>query len=143
MSGVFDRLQKELDIRKREQGISPIELADLPPKLRRIMRMMLREVVMKYTDLCVKIEALPAAQQLGRDELDAALETLVEQNWLVRYGQGDLVSYKVNLRRRAGSQLGKDIWSALGDRIIAEKETRMSQSQASQTGAPEGQATET
>jgi hypothetical protein len=117
MSGVFDRLQKQLDIRKREEGISPLELADLPPKLRKIMRMMLREVVMKYTDLCAAVDALPQAQQLSRDELDSALRTLVEQNWLVRYGQGDLVSYKVNLRRKAGSQLDKDIWSALNDRI--------------------------
>jgi hypothetical protein len=119
MSGVFDRLQKQLDIRKREEGISPLELSDLPPKLRRIMRMMLREVVMKYTDLCVAVAALPQAQQLSREELDSSLRTLVEQNWLLRYGQGDLVSYKVNLRRKAGSQLDKDIWSALNDRIAA------------------------
>ena len=119
MSGVFDRLQKQLDIHKREEGISPLELADLPPKLRKIMRMMLREVVMKYTDLCVAVAALPQAQQLSREELDSSLSTLVEQNWLVRYGQGDLVSYKVNLRRKAGSQLDEDIWSALNDRISA------------------------
>jgi hypothetical protein len=119
MSGVFDRLQKQLDIRKREEGISPLELADLPPRLRRIMRMMLREVVMKYTDLCKAVDALPQAQQLSREELDSSLEILVEQSWLVRYGQGDLVSYKVNLRRKAGSQLDQDIWSALDDRITA------------------------
>jgi len=119
MSGVFDRLQKQLEIRKREEGISPLELTDLPPRLRRIMRMMLREVVMKYTDLCAAVDALPEAQQLSREELDSALGTLVEQNWLVRYGQGELVSYKVNLRRKAGSQLDKDIWSALNDRIVA------------------------
>ncbi len=114
---VFDRLQKQLDIRKREEGISAIELSDLPPNLRRVMRMMLREVVMKYTDLVVAVEALPPAQRLSRAELDSALKVLVEQNWLLRYGEGDLMSFRVNLRRRAGSQLGQDIWSALQNRI--------------------------
>ncbi|MBN1149165.1 MAG: hypothetical protein JXA78_18035 [Anaerolineales bacterium] len=124
MSSVFDRLQKQLEIQKREEGISALDLADLPPEMRRIMRLMLREVVMKYTDLCKAVEAMPAAQRLSRNELDSALKTLVEQNWLLRFGQAEMVSYKVNLRRKAGSQLGKDIWSALDSRIGADKENK-------------------
>lgn len=116
---IFERLKKQLDIRKREEGISAIELADLPPNLRKIMRMMLREVVMKYTDLAGAVEAMPPANRLSRAELDAALGVLVEQNWLLRYGEGELMSYRVNLRRRAGSQLNQDIWSALQDRITS------------------------
>jgi hypothetical protein len=119
---VFDRLKQQLDIQKREQGISALDIADLPPNLRKIMRMMLREVVMKHTELVVAVEAMPAANRMTQAELDAALKTLVEQNWLVRYGSGDLMSFKVNLRRRAGSQLGQDIWSALGNRIASSKE---------------------
>jgi len=114
---VFDRLQNQLEIRKREEGITALDIADLPPNLRRVMRLMLREVVMKYNDLIPTVEALPPANRLSRADLDAALDTLVEQNWLVRYGQGEFVSYKVNLRRKAGSQLGKDIWSALEAKI--------------------------
>jgi hypothetical protein len=122
MSGVFDRLQRQLDIRKREEGISALEIADLPPKVRRVMRLMLREVVMKHTDLVAAVEALPPDNRLSRAELDSALKTLVEQNWLTRYGSlsgpgSELLSYRVNLRRKAGSKLDKDIWSALGDRI--------------------------
>ena len=113
MPGVFDRLQKQLDIRKREEGISPIELRDLPPNLRKVMRMMLREVVMKYTDLCKAVDAMSDADRLSRPELDSALAALVEANWLMRYGQDEFTSYKVNLRRRAGSQLGQDVWSHL------------------------------
>ncbi|MEW5872748.1 MAG: hypothetical protein AB1894_26045 [Chloroflexota bacterium] len=116
---IFDRLQKQLEIRKREEGISALELADLPPNLRKIMRMMLREVVMKYTDLLRAVEAMPPANRLSRAELDSALDVLVEQNWLLRYGDGELMSFRVNLRRRAGSQLGQDIWSALQGRIAA------------------------
>jgi hypothetical protein len=120
---IFERLQKKLEIQKREQGISALDIADLPPNLRKIMRLMLREVVMKYSELVKAVENLPPTNRLTQPELDAALETLVEQNWLVRYGSGELMSYKVNLRRRAGSQLGQDIWSALGDRIASSKKS--------------------
>lgn len=120
MSGIFDRLQKQLDIRKREEGISPLDIADLPPNLRKIMRMMMREVVMKYTDLCLAVDAMPEASRLSRKDLEAALATLVEQNWLMRYGEGEFTSYRVNLRRKSGSKLDKDIWSTLGDKIVSE-----------------------
>jgi hypothetical protein len=115
--GVFDRLQQQLDIRKREEGISALEITDLPPSLRRVMRLMLREVVMKYTDLCVSVEAMPQVDRPSRTELDQALTTLVEQNWLSCYGEGEFTSYRVNLRRKAGSQLGQDVWSALDAKI--------------------------
>ena len=117
MPGIYDRLQKQLEVAKREEGISPIEIAELPPNLRKVMRLMLREVVMKYTDLQAAIEEMPAASRVPAGELQAALNTLVEQNWLTRYGTGEFTSYRVNLRRRAGSVLGKDIWSALDARI--------------------------
>jgi len=118
MSGVFDRLQRQLDIQKREQGISPLELADLPPNLRKIMRLMLRQVAMKYAELCKVVDELPTAQRLAHAELDQALQTLVEQNWLLRSGEGDMITYRVNLRRRAGSNLDKDVWAALDQKII-------------------------
>ncbi len=111
MPGVYDRLSKALEISRRENGISPLDLADLPPALRRLMRLMLREVVMKYSDLRSQ------ANDLAPAELDAALQTLTAQHWLSRYGEGELTCYRVNLRRRAGSRLNPDIWSALEARI--------------------------
>jgi hypothetical protein len=118
---IFDRLKKQLEIQKREQGISALELTDLPPNLRKIMRLMLREVVMKYNEICTAVEAMPQASRMTQAELDSALKTLVEQNWLIRSGEGEFLSYRVNLRRKAGSQLGKDIWAALDSRIVSTK----------------------
>ena len=122
MSSVFDRLQKQLDIRKREQGISPLEIAYLPPNLRQVMRMMLREVVMKHTEIIKRVEAMPEALRMNQADLEAALAELVKQNWLMRYGEGEFTSYKVNLRRKEGSRLGQDIWSSLDARIGASKQ---------------------
>jgi hypothetical protein len=121
MPTVFERLQKQLDIRKREQGISALEITDLPPNLRKVMRLMLREVVMKYDEITAAVEAMPPANRMSRAELDHALNVLTEQNWLLRTGQAEFLSYRVNLRRKAGSQLGQDVWSALDKRISAGK----------------------
>jgi hypothetical protein len=125
MPGIFDRLQKQLEVRKREQGISALEIRDLPANLRKVMRLMLREVVMKYADLVAAVEAMPEDKQRGdrlsRAELDSALATLVEQNWLLCFGEGEFVSYRVNLRRKAGIQDSGDVWAALNARIAAGK----------------------
>ena len=40
---------------------------------------------------------------------------------VVRHGKGELVTYRVNLRARRGSQLGQDIWGALESRITTSK----------------------
>jgi hypothetical protein len=124
MPGVFDRLQNQLNIRKREEGISPLDIADLPPELRKVMRLMLREVVMKYTDLCASVAASDARNRLSQHDLDTSLDKLVEQNWLRRRGEGELMTYQVNLRRKAGSSLDTDIWSALEGRMGASKTTK-------------------
>lgn len=117
MPGVYDRLQKALEVTKREEGISPIEIAELPPNLRDVVRLMLREGAMKYRDLCTAIAADLPGNCMSPAELDAALEALVNQNWVSRYGSGELTSYRVNLRRRTSSRLSTDIWSALDYRI--------------------------
>ena len=46
MPGVFDRLNKAIEIKKKMEGISALDLIDLPPLLRKIMRLMLREIKM-------------------------------------------------------------------------------------------------
>ena len=117
MTSIFERLQHQLDIQKREQGISALELTDLPPNLRRIMRLLLRELVLKYSQIIKANEGFPEANRMARADLDSALSTLVEQNWLLSSGEGEFLSYRVNLRRKAGSALDQDIWTALNARI--------------------------
>jgi hypothetical protein len=117
MPGVFDRLNKEIEDKNKEGGITPLDLAGLPPALRKIMRLMLREIQLSYPDLCNAMDAIPAAERLSRADLDSALSTLYQQSWLIRIGEGERAIYKVNLRRRAGSTLAAGIWSALDGKI--------------------------
>jgi hypothetical protein len=118
---IFDRLQKVLDVQKQEEGISAGDIAQLPPALRKIMRMLLREIEMTYAAICAAMEALPEADRLSRKELDQALDTLTVQNWLIRRGEGEGLNYTVNLRRKAGSQLGLNFWNALDAKIAENK----------------------
>ena len=116
MGGIFDRLKKLLEEREA-QGITALDLADLPDDYKRIMLMILRNAQMTYPELCDAVDNLPEAERISREALDRALETLLEDNWLIRLGMEDLHTYKVNLRRRPGSDLSQDIWSNLDARI--------------------------
>ncbi|MFO7583619.1 MAG: hypothetical protein R6W69_02735 [Anaerolineales bacterium] len=116
MSGVFDRLQKRLEIETQEGGISPLDLAALPPLLRKIMRYLLREYELTYAEIQEWAEDLSDAE---RAELDPALDELTRQFWLIRRGEGERVRYQANLRRKAGSKLAQGVWGALNSRIAA------------------------
>lgn len=122
MPGVFDRLQKEIENKQQEGGITALDLADLPPSLRKIMRLMLRELQMDYPRLCEAMDAMPEAERLSRADLDSALDTLTKQFWLIRLGEGKRAIYKVNLRRKSGSTLADGIWSNLDSKLKGKPE---------------------
>lgn len=117
MPGLFDRLDKEIKGSQKEGGISPLDLAKLPPSLRKIMRLMLRELQLSYPRMCEVMDAVPEQDRLTRAELDDALSTLTDQFWLIRIGEKEKAIYKVNLRRKAGSTLMSGIWSSLDEKL--------------------------
>jgi len=117
MPSVFDRLQKEIEDKGGEGGITALDLADLSPTLRKIMRLMLRELQLSYPQLTEAIAALPEEQRLSQKDLDEALDTLTAQSWLTRIGQGEKAIYKVNLRRKAGSKLASGVWNSLDEKL--------------------------
>jgi hypothetical protein len=117
MSGVFDRLQKRMEIESQEGGISPLALADLPPLLRKIMRYMLREYELPYGEICEWAAELPEAERPSQADLDQALDLLSKQFWLIKRGEGERVHYQANLRRKAGSKIAQGVWNVLGNKI--------------------------
>ena len=120
MAGVFDRLQNKIEDKKEEGGITALDLVDLPPSLRDIMRLMLRRLKMTYPELCAAVDKMPEKQRITYQALDSALNTLTRQFWLIRLGEGEQAIYKVNLRRKAGSNLKDNIWSSLGSKLEEE-----------------------
>jgi hypothetical protein len=117
MSGIFDRLQKQMEVESQKDGISPLDLAALPPLLRKIMRYMLREYEMLYSEICQWAKELPEEERPSQAELDQALEMLSKQFWLIKRGEGERTRYQANLRRKAGSKLAQGAWNVLDSKI--------------------------
>lgn len=117
MPGVFDRLNKQIESKQQEGGISPLDLAELSPELRKIMKLMLRELQMTYPRLCEVVDAMPEKERLSRKLLDDTLSTLTQQFWLTRIGENEKAIYKVNLKRKSGSTLAAGIWSSLDQKL--------------------------
>lgn len=117
MSGLFDKLQDEIEGRDKEGGISPLDLAELSRPLRKIIKFMLREVEQSFEGLWDAVTAMEEEDQMTRDELGKTLETLTKQGWLISMGEKGQMKYKVNLRRKPGSRLAQGIWNALDEKI--------------------------
>ena len=127
MGGLFDKLQNQIENRSQEGGISAIDIASLPPTLRKIMRLMLRENEMTYTAIREAVEAMPEADRLSQSDLSDALNALTAESWLIRLGQDETITYRVNLRRKAGSGLGGAIWARLESRLEQNKTSAQGQ----------------
>ena len=128
MTGLFDKLQNEIENRKGDGGISPLDLAELPSQLRKIMRYMLREVEVTFDHLWEHAESLAEAEAMTKDELSGAIKTLTKQGWLISMGEKEKTKYRVNLRRKRGSNLPGSIWAALDDKIEQRDKADSSQS---------------
>jgi hypothetical protein len=119
MSGVFDRLTNKLggDQDDSSKGPSPIELASLPQVQRTIMRTLLRELEMTDPALRQAMAELPEDRRPSDADIDEAIKELTRDGWVIKMGEGQVITYKTNLRRRAPSTLAKSIWSALDSKI--------------------------
>jgi hypothetical protein len=117
MSDLFDRLQNEMDIRAKEDGITALDLTELPTPLRRIMRKMLRALELSREEIAEIFNELPSDEQKEVKDLPEALNILTKQGWLIELGEGEKTRYKANLRRKRGSELAADIFNKLDERI--------------------------
>lgn len=121
MSGVFDRLNKKLGDQDDSGGISPMDLAKLPPVQRQIMRLLLRELDMKDSEVRQAFADMPEDKRPAQADLEDALKELSREGWIIRMGEGDNISYRANIKRKPPSTLAKSIWASLDSRIEESK----------------------
>ena len=121
MSDLFDRLQNELDIRAKEDGITALDLTELPTPLRKIMRKMLRALELNKQEIAQIFSELPPEEQKEVKDLPDAINILTKQGWLIELGEGENIRYKANLRRKRGSGLAADIFNKLDERLSERK----------------------
>jgi DNA-binding MarR family transcriptional regulator len=107
--GIFNRVQKEIDARDKQEGISPADLLDLSSLLRRLMNRITRQG---------EITVEGAAEHLGEtlDNTRKMLNTLVEKGYLEREEREDGWVYRTRFARKRGRDIPAGIWSALGQR---------------------------
>lgn len=105
--GIFDSIQQEIEGREKREGITPADLLDLSPGVRRAMNRITR-----YG------EQTPAqvAEVLERpvDEIRQMLEGLAEKGYLEREKKEGVWVYQTRFARRRGRKIPGGIWSALG-----------------------------
>jgi hypothetical protein len=107
--GIFSRIQNEIDEREKQEGITPADLLDLSPGLRRLMNRITREG---------EQTAAQAAEylQLPADEVEEMLSSLVAKGYLEREKREDVWVYQTRFARKRGRDVPIGIWSALGER---------------------------
>jgi hypothetical protein len=110
MSGLFDRLQDEINARQKRVGLSPVDLLDLPADLAAVIRKIVRQNGLRLADIAAELNQAPADVQQTLDEL--------EKKGFVRHVevQGDLW-YKARFGRKADKSLSASVWGAL-DKVL-------------------------
>jgi len=111
--GIFDSIQEEIEAREKREGISPADLLDLSPPIRRVMNRITRGGAQTAVDV---------AQHLERpvDEVRQTLNGLAEKGYLEREKRGEVWIYRTRFARRRRRKIPGGIWSALGQ--LAEEE---------------------
>lgn len=122
---------------------SPTNMLDLPAAQLRIMRLMLRQGTLSYTNLLAELEKLPPEERLSRLDIDINLRQLVELGWLVREESPAQVLFKLGemnrtsaafkdqkpssgqptTRHSSGRERLSSFWSAV-DEVAAEQPSR-------------------
>jgi hypothetical protein len=95
-------------------GINILELTELPPIMRRILRLALNEAQVAYSTLHKNLVESAGEDQIDSSQLNETLEVLCRRRWLTVIETEPERAYKVNLRRKHGRTLVQGIWEALG-----------------------------
>ncbi|OQY24172.1 MAG: hypothetical protein DRJ03_06540 [Chloroflexi bacterium] len=112
--GIFNHIQDEIEMRNKKEGISPADLLELSPPLRRLMQHIARQGEMSATAAAEHLEEPPANTR-------KMLNDLVEKGYLEREEQKEGWVYKTRFARKRGRDIPAGIWSALGQRTSKEK----------------------
>lgn len=120
MAGLFDRLQDEINARDKNEGLSPIDLLDMPEALAGVINHIIRKNGMKLEDI---------AEELGQPvaETQTMLDELVQKGYIRRVEVRDEeIWYKAQFGRKADKALSMSIWSALDGVVEDEEKQRKS-----------------
>ncbi len=114
MAGMFNRLQDEIEARDSGEGLSPIDLLDMPEATATVINNIIRKNGMRLTDIAADLE-----QSL--EETRVVLDELVTKGYVRQIEVKNEIWYKAQFGRKADKVLSLGIWSSLDD-IMGETE---------------------
>jgi hypothetical protein len=83
-----------------DNAIKPTDLLALPGPQRKIMRVMLRMLSADHQEVLEVLNGLPPSERLNAREIEATLQVLVNNGWLVRSESGGNVGYTIGQIQR-------------------------------------------
>ena len=107
-SGLFNRLQDEIEARDSGKGLSPIDLLDMPEATATVINKIIRKNGMRLTDMAAELGQSP-------EETQNTLDSLVTKGYIRRIAVKNEVWYKAQFGRKADKVLSLSIWSSLDD----------------------------
>ena len=107
-SGLFNRLQDEIEVRDSGEGLSPIDLLDMPDSMATVINKIIRKNGMRLEDIATELGQSP-------EETQGVLGKLVEKGFVRRIEVKNEVWYKAQFGRKADKALSLSIWSSLDD----------------------------
>ncbi len=108
-SGLFGRLEQELDAREKTPGLSMSDVLTLPDTLRRLVNWMIRERQ-------VEVEAAVAYMGQSEAEIRALLADMIEKGYVTQFEMRGTTYFRVRLAPKKGREIPLDIWSSLDDK---------------------------
>ena len=93
-------------------GLSLLELSDLPAAWRTIIRLLMREQPQTYGALADAAANLPDSQRLQGDHFDEALAALCHHGYLIQQNVDGSRQFTTKIARKAGRTLGSNLWDA-------------------------------
>lgn len=108
-SGLFGRLEQELDAREKTPGLSMSDVLAMPDHLRRLVGWMIRERQ-------VELEAAVAYTGKSADEIQAMLDDMIEKGYVIRFEMRGTTFFRIRLAQKRGREIPLDIWACLDEK---------------------------
>ena len=108
MSDLFNRLQDDIDDQNSQDGLSPVDLLDLPTALARVIKRIIRRGGMKLPQIAAELDQ-------SIEETQRALDALVDKGFVRKFEVKQEFWYKVRFAKKRNRRLSSGLWSALDD----------------------------
>ncbi len=108
-SGLFGRLEQELEAREKTPGLSMSDILTMPDNLRRLVSWMIRERQ-------VELEAAEAYLGQSPEEIRALMDNLIEKGYAIEFEMRGKTFFRIRLALKRGREIPLDIWASLDDK---------------------------